>query len=66
MSRRKKPATDRFWSKVNKQGEIRITELGECWEWTGAISKKGYANFRLDGKTVGAHTVSFRLHYGEA
>jgi len=65
MSRRKKPAADRFWPKVNKQGETRVAELGECWEWTGAISKKGYANFRINGQTVGAHTFSFRIHCGE-
>jgi hypothetical protein len=46
----------RFLSKVQK------TE--SCWIWTGARNDKGYGNFRLNGKTVYSHRVSYEIHKG--
>lgn len=60
----RKPLTERFWAKVNKSGEVRVAELGPCWEWTGAIAKRGYANFNFNGTTRGAHRVSFEMRNG--
>ena len=45
---------DRFLAKVEK------TE-GGCWLWTGALNN-GYGAFKLNGKMINAHRVSF-LHY---
>ena len=52
-------ATDeeRFWAKVDKSGS--------CWLWTGArVSARGYGVFRLDGRNVVAHRVSYAWAYG--
>lgn len=46
-----------FWSKVQQRGE--------CWEWTGHLTEKGYGQFGLDGKPFLAHRVSYMLHIGE-
>ncbi len=45
----------RFFDKVNK--------TGNCWEWQ-ASKIDGYGAFKLDGKTQGAHRVSWGLHNG--
>lgn len=48
----------RFFDKVNK------TE--SCWIWTaGTRGKTGYGAFKIDGKVVDAHRVSYKLHKGE-
>ena len=57
---RKHGATDeeRFWAKVDKSGE--------CWAWTGArLNEKGYGVFRLAGRNVVAHRVSYMWARGE-
>ncbi len=46
---------DRFWSKVD------CGSVYECWEWTAYKNDKGYGQFRLEGKMVKAHRVSFEL-----
>lgn len=49
---------ERFLKKVNK------TE--NCWLWTAAIrGKSGYGAFKLEGKTIDAHRVSYKLYKGE-
>jgi hypothetical protein len=50
---------ERFWSKVDTSGE--------CWEWTaGCVAGYGRININTNGinKEVGAHRVSYELHYG--
>lgn len=49
----------RFWSKVNKTSN----ELG-CWLWESSINQGGYGAFHLNGKTVGAHKVSYTMTKG--
>ena len=44
---------ERFWSKVNK--------TSECWLWTGCCVKNGYGYFRVEGKMMYAHRVSWLL-----
>lgn len=34
-------------------------EQTECWEWSGSTSKHGYGKFRLNGRTLLAHRVSY-------
>jgi hypothetical protein len=47
---------NRFWSKVDKSGE--------CWPWTAGTGTFGYGMYWTDGKTVGAHRVSYELANG--
>lgn len=50
---------DRFWAKVD------FIPFHECWEWGGALSKRGYGNFMVRaGKTDGAHRVAYELLVG--
>lgn len=47
----------RFFDKVNK------TE--SCWIWTASLrGKAGYGAYKLNGKTINAHRVSYELHNG--
>src|ERR1700675_1831480 len=47
---------ERFWGNVDKSGE--------CWLWTGARSKSGYGQLRVDGKSQYAHRLAWRLATG--
>lgn len=46
----------RFWSKVKK--------TPSCWLWIGSKDKKGYGNFRVDGKLTKTHRFSWQLANG--
>jgi hypothetical protein len=51
--------TRRFWVKVRKSGP------DECWEWTASKHHEWrYGHFRLNGKNVAAHRVSYELAFG--
>ena len=41
---------DRFWANVDKSGD--------CWLWT-ASTVRGYGQFRIDGKGLRAHRISY-------
>lgn len=43
----------RFWKKVKK--------TNNCWIWQGDKTKRGYGRFRVDGKMVLSHRVSYEL-----
>ena len=58
MSRTGMTLEERFWSKVNKNGE------GGCWIWTSATNTDGYGKFELDYKMIAAHRLSFELFNG--
>jgi len=48
----------RFFDKIEK------TET--CWLWTaGSRGKTGYGAFKIKGKVVDSHRVSYELHNGE-
>jgi len=56
------PATERFWSKVNK--------TASCWNWTGSRGNHGYGKFYPDARGQRprcelAHRFSFALHKGQ-
>lgn len=54
---RRRPPTERFWSKVDKDGI--------CWLWRGAIGANGYGAFRgPDGKTTTAHKFAYEALVG--
>ena len=46
---------DRFWEKVDIRGR------DDCWEWIAGKSSDGYGTFTLNGKTEGAHRVSWTI-----
>ena len=49
----------RFWSKV------QVGEDDECWLWTASVDKRGYGQFRLNGRNVRAHRIAYRIANGE-
>lgn len=49
---------ERFYNKIEK--------TSSCWVWkAGLRGKSGYGAFKLNGKTVDAHRLSYELHKGE-
>lgn len=49
---------DRFFKKIDK--------TDTCWIWTAGLrGKTGYGAFKLNGKVVDAHRLSYQLHIGE-
>jgi len=50
--------TDRFWSKVDKDGPIIRPELGPCWIWTASRQQNGYGRLIVRGRLEYAHRVS--------
>jgi len=49
---------DRFWAKVDRRGP------DECWPWLASKNRRGYGQFRLDGKMRKAHRVAYALANG--
>jgi len=47
---------DRFWNKVQK-----LPGVNTCWLWTAGKDRYGYGQFKLDGKVVRAHQVSWKI-----
>ena len=48
----------RFFEKINK--------TDSCWLWTASTrGKTGYGAFKIDGKVIDSHRVSYTLHKGE-
>ena len=52
------PATDRFWSHVEK--------TDECWIWTGRVNNQGYGQLSIPGgkRYILAHRFSYELVHG--
>ena len=65
---RPRPAEERFWQKVDKDGPIpeHKPELGACWLWTAAVNPgTGYGEFNpRHALKVGAHCYSYELANG--
>lgn len=57
-SQQKSKINSRFWPKVLIAGE------NECWNWTAARNEKGYGLCGVNGRTQGAHRVSWMLNNG--
>jgi hypothetical protein len=64
--RRALPLTERFWSKVEKNSPIPThrPELGPCWVWTASRDRYGYGRLSENGKTIGAHRISWEIAVG--
>lgn len=59
--------TERFWSKVNKDGPTVRPELGNCWLWTGTTTGKSHGEYGTfwDGtEMVLAHRFSLQESIG--
>lgn len=41
--------------------KARCIEVGECWEWQGAMSGCGQPRHRIDGKDSKVHHTAFKL-----
>ena len=52
----RKPLKERFWKFVRKGKN--------CWEWKGATYVKGYGEIGVTNQLIGAHRVSWQIHYG--
>lgn len=48
----------RFWEKVDQRGP------DECWLWTAGCFTDGYGSFRLGGRSLRAHRVSYEVSTG--
>jgi len=46
----------RFWSKVKK--------TKTCWLWKASTRRDGYGQFKLNGKMVAAHRLSYTITFG--
>lgn len=52
-----RPASVRFWEKVDKSGD--------CWNWIGGIGSYGYGHFCPgNNKPINAHRFSYELTHG--
>ncbi len=49
---------ERFWAKVARANHL------ECWNWQASTDKNGYGRFRVQGRDLRAHRVSYILAYG--
>ena len=56
--------SERFWSKVNKDGPIVTEELEQCWVWTDHLNRAGYGEIGVDHEMYLAHRVSWVLTNG--
>lgn len=56
-----------FWLRVNKSGPVQshVPEIGNCWEWDGMISDRGYPKFWNGETTVRASRFSYLINCGE-
>lgn len=50
--------SERFWSKVDKDGP------GGCWVWMAGRSAQGYGRFWIDGDTRAAYRVAYEVLVG--
>ena len=54
--------SQRFWSKVNRNGPKPAPETGlvtNCWLWTASTNAGGYGLFTLDGVHLKAHRYAY-------
>lgn len=55
-------SAERFWSKVDKTPEQG--PHGDCWEWKGGRSPRGYGSFWWNGRTGRVNRFAYELTYG--
>ncbi len=42
-----------------------LDEVTGCWNWIAAKTHQGYGKIHVNGKTTGAHRVSYELYVGQ-
>lgn len=47
-------------------GRVKAGSIRSCWLWTGATDGDGYAQVRIDGRTIHAHRALWIRLYGAA
>ncbi len=59
-------ASQRLWSRVNKNGPMpsHRPELGPCWIWTGSRTGRGYGHVGIDCVVSYTHRLAYELTYG--
>ena len=57
---RTRPWQERFQEKV-----IKPEDPDACWDWSGTISRHGYATLAIKDIPRKAHRLSWELHHGE-
>ena len=56
----------RFWSKVDKERSEIFYHGTRCWEWTTGITRDGgYGSAWMGLKTCRAHSVSYKMAFGD-
>jgi len=58
----RKPISERFWSKVNKNGPTIIET--PCWEWTAVRMHDGYGQFWFADQMYRAHRFALEERLG--
>jgi hypothetical protein len=61
----RKPARDRFWKRIDKDGPLLPHVETPCWIWTGARTRRGYGLLGERSALVYAHRLSYEIHHGE-
>lgn len=68
-SRKKRPAAERFWEKVDRNGPVpsHAPSLGNCWIWTASTAANGwYGQFSHEPrKLIGAHRWAWQSEHGQ-
>lgn len=59
----RKPASERFWSKVDKNGPLIIET--PCWVWTATLMHDGYGQFWHNGWMYRAHRYVMEEKLGQ-
>jgi hypothetical protein len=60
-----RPAAERFWSRVDKNGPTVREEIGPCWMWKGSCNPRGYgAIISSEHNEKLAHRLSYVLNVG--
>lgn len=53
-----------FLRKIKLPEDLNDSSTNDCWEWK-ASTRNEYGAFRLNGKTIKAHRLSYQLFVGE-
>lgn len=66
-----KPATQRFWEKVDQNGPVMSHMDTNCWVWTASTASGGYGQMgvgsSIDGtkRIEASHRLSYQWHVGD-
>jgi hypothetical protein len=55
---------ERYMQRAKARLYKRLTVTPGCWIWGGSISQAGYGSIGFLEKVIGAHRVSYIVHFG--